>query len=105
MSYKLYIGDTASKFVTFDNFKDAIGETVAGRVNVIGGKAEIREHIDPPVGLETQRQKWDNFTTGAAKYFMLAFESLDEAKAVQEQLDSSDLPLIFYRTHGSGDAP
>ena len=106
MSYKLFIGDTSATPLTFNSFKNVIGETHAGNVSFIGGQQEIRGIIDPAQLPVEAKQQWDEFTKNASRFYMLHFQSLDQAEATQEKLDKSDLPLIFFLgTHGAGDPP
>lgn len=106
MPYKLYVGDTSSKIVTFNDFKNAIGDADAGRVSLIGGQTEIREMVDPSEYSIAKQQQWSSFITDAVRFYLLYFQSLDEAQATQDKLEKSDLPVIFFLgTHGSGDPP
>ena len=76
MSYKLYIGDTSADPLTFNSFRNIIGETHAGHVSLIGGKAEIRRIIDPSRYSIEAQQQWDKFTTNASRFYMLHFSRL-----------------------------
>ena len=105
MPYELYMGDDSSNPITFDDFKNAIGETHAGRVSLIGGRTQIRQMIDPLECSLEQQQELTQFTENAARFYVLQFESLDQAESTEQQLDQSDLPLVFFRTHGSGKKP
>ncbi|HEY8185858.1 MAG TPA: hypothetical protein VIF64_07300 [Pyrinomonadaceae bacterium] len=105
MPYELYIGHISDDTITFNDLKDVIGVTHAGRVSLIGGQAEIREMIDPSKYSGKKRQLLDQFTANAVRYFMLKLESEIQLEAARQKLEESDLPLIFFGTHGAGDIP
>jgi hypothetical protein len=105
MPYKLFIGDTSLDVVTFNHFRREIGDTHAGRVSLIGGQTEIRDLVNHAEFSTTKQQEFLRFTTDAVRFYMLSFHSADEARVTQEKLERSDLPLIFFGTHGAGDIP
>ena len=106
MPYHLYIGDTSSKTITFNDFKNAIGAAHAGKVALVGGKTEIREKVDPSKYPTAKQQELDEFMMKAVLFYVVHFESLEQAQSTQEKLDESDLPFIFFiGTHGTGSIP
>lgn len=106
MPYKLYIGDKASHTITFNDFKNAIGASHAGRVALVGGKTEILEKVDPSEYPTAKQEQLNEFITNAVRFYELYFESLEQATSTQETLDQSDLPFTFFiGTHGAGDPP